>query len=451
MTDALIRLCERPISEQDRARAVLHVLDWLGCALAAQADPMAQKLANWFHRQNVTGCVHALGSGRAGAEQGAFVNGGLGSLMEMDDLHCASILHVGDVVVPASLAQAQALNVEADKFLDAVLMGYEVALRIGCAAASNGYSHWYNSATCGVFGAAMAASHLLGLNREGRVDALGQAGMQASGIWQCRLESTDSKQLATAHAARSGLTSAALADAGCAGAREILEGQLGFFATYYPDADRSLVLQDPHGDWRLHEVSFKPWPACRHTHPLIHLGLGMHGQFNPNAIRTITIKTYEAGQSFCDNANPTSAHEARFSLQHCLAVSLLRGSPTLEDFEVDVRNDPCIAALRNLMRVEVDETLTNAFPQAMGAGLNLTLVDGITHDVTTEHAPGDPQLPLSRKQLVSKFVSNATHAGVSIDQANKLVQSLECLPGCSDLSNFNTALSAISIGGCPHG
>ena len=59
-------------------------------------------------------------------------------------------------------------------------------------------------------------------------DALGQAGMQASGIWQCRLEPTFSKQLATAQAARSGVVSARLAKTGFPGAKLILEGRTWF-------------------------------------------------------------------------------------------------------------------------------------------------------------------------------------------------------------------------------
>ena len=111
--------------------------------------------------------------------------------------------------------------------LDAIVRGYEAAIRIGLAAAASGYSAWYNSGTCGVFGAAMAAGCAIGLDRSRLADALGQAGMMASGLWQCRLETTFSKQLATANAAQSGVVAARLAETGFPGARQILEGELG--------------------------------------------------------------------------------------------------------------------------------------------------------------------------------------------------------------------------------
>ena len=209
----------------------------------------------------------AIGGPPRSAAEAAFLNGSLGNIFEMDDVHRASILHAGDVVIPAALACAQEENTSPVRLLEAIVGGYEVALRIGTAAAADGYSAWYNSGTCGVFGAAYAAGHLLRLPGAQMIDALGQAGMMASGIWQCRLEPTYSKQLATAHAAQSGVIAARLAAAGFPGAKQILEGELGFFGTYYPLAEASTVLVNADGSWRIHDVSFKPWPACRHTHP----------------------------------------------------------------------------------------------------------------------------------------------------------------------------------------
>ncbi|MFD0917177.1 MmgE/PrpD family protein [Pseudahrensia aquimaris] len=442
LSGELVGWCERSIDAADRARASLHLLDWLGCALAAQAEPMAGKLNKWSSVQHASGRAFAIGFGPVGAEQAAFANGGLGNLLEMDDLHRSSILHAGDVVVPAVLAMGQARQSNPKNLLDALVVGYEVALRIGAAAASGGYSSWYNSATCGVFGAAMGAAHVIGLDRNARMNALGQAGMQASGVWQCRLEATDSKQLATAHAARAGVTSVTLAEAGCAGASEILEGPMGFFKTYYPDANTALLLSTENTSWLLHDVSFKPWPSCRHTHPIIHLGLQMRERLIGASIQKIKIKTYQAGQSFCDNAHPKSDHEARFSLQHCLAVALVRGAPTLSDFGVAARENAQLAAMRSRIEVGTDEALSAAFPHSMGGALSITLDDGSMIEASTEHALGDPLLPLSAEQLREKFTANAVWGGVAEKQAEALIQAIDDLPNAQDLIALNAAVAA---------
>ena len=78
------------------------------------------------------------------------------------------------------------------------------------------------------FAAIGGASHWL--------DALGNAGTQAAGLWQCRLEDTMSKQLHNGRAAQSGMLAAQLARHGFTGAHQILEGPLGFWAGLCADA-----------------------------------------------------------------------------------------------------------------------------------------------------------------------------------------------------------------------
>ena len=97
---------------------------------------------------------------------------------------------------------------------------------------------------------------------------LAQSQAQAAGLWQVRLEPVMGKQLHTGHAAWAGLSAATLAQAGFTGPRHILEGPHGFYAAMCADARTDRLLADD-GDWLIHSASFKPWPACRHTHAAI--------------------------------------------------------------------------------------------------------------------------------------------------------------------------------------
>jgi 2-methylcitrate dehydratase PrpD len=420
LTERLVDLCEASISAKDQACAATLLYDWIGVALAGAVTASAQPVLHLARTQHAGGRCTALGVGRTGPEQAAFVNGTFGTLLEMDDLHRSSILHAGDVVIPAALAAVQYGQVNSTTLLEAIVVGYEVALRIGQSAAKGGYSAWYNSGTCGVFGAAMAAAHALGLTAEQKVNALGQAGMQASGVWQCRLEPTDSKCLATAQAARAGVTAALLSAEGLRGARQILEGELGFFRSFYPAANPDAVL-DPAGiSWKLHEVSLKPWPACRHVHPAIGMALEMREDLDMSTIDQIVVQSYAAGQNFCDIPDPATAHEARFSFQHCVAVALLQGEPALGDFDAAALANPAIAALRTKILVQDDADLTAAFPQKMGARLIVTLKDGTKRSMSTENASGDPEQPMSAAAIRAKFQRNLQAAGVTSDLADYL-------------------------------
>lgn len=442
MSERLVALCRRPVAEADLRQASHLLMDWCGIALAASGSNAAPWAREWAKRSDTTGPCLGIGVGALQPEAAAFANGSLGTLLEMDDLHRASILHAGDVVIPAALAAAQFSGAQPERLLEAILFGYEVALRIGLAAAEGGYTGWYNTGTCGIFGAAMAAAHAAGLSDEAKLDALGQAGMQAGGIWQCRLEPTDSKALATAHAARAGVTAAFMADYGCRGARHVLEGSLGFFPLFYPEADPRRVLEASKGPWKVQEISFKPWPACRHVHPAVGLALDLRESLDLQDISKVTIRTYAAAIDFCDKETPLTPHEARFSLQHCVAVALVHGHLGLADTQAPALGDPALAGLRKRIGLAEEPIMTAGFPHRMGARLEIETVDGGSVSARSEHAPGDPEMPIGARGLVQKFHSNLAWAGVAQTDATEIAATIEELPRATGLSRFNAALNA---------
>lgn len=381
----------------------------------------------------------ALTSIDTDAQTAALALGTLGNVLEMDDLHRASILHPGDAICAAGLATALRQPVSGPELLSAITRGYDVAIRVGVAAAAGGYTPFYNSSTCGVFGAAITCADLAGLDAEGMADALGQAGMQAAGIWQCRLEPTFSKQLATAHAARAGVFAAELAAAGFPGARAILTGEMGFFASYYPEADQS-ALTVPRA-WAITEMSFKPYPACRHTHSAISAMLDLREEGMDGAVERIDIHTHSAALEFCDQPHPTNPNAARFSLQHAVATAALRGAPAISDFEGDALNNPDIEVLRACIHVHIDDVIDAAFPRDYGARIVVRMQDGTRIERACPAAWGDPENPMRDADLVAKFHANASHGGLSLRAADTLVHAIMDLPDAINMSALRAALN----------
>ena len=251
---------------------------------------------------------------------------------------------------------------DAGRLLDAIVRGYEAVIRVGRSFGPGHYRHWHNTSTGGPFGAAAAAASLLRLDRRQTVWALGNAGTQATGPWQCRLEGSMAKQLHTARAATAGLAAADLAAFGFDGPVAILEGPLGFYAATCPDPDPGAVLADPESGWLIHETSFKPWPACRHAHPTIDAALKLHGQVRPDAIEAVVARSYRDAVAVCDAPSPTTVLQGKFSLQHCAAAVLADGRPTLATFEPASLARDDLARLRGRVRLEVAEPYAGAYP-----------------------------------------------------------------------------------------
>jgi len=448
LASKLLELCSAEVSHSDHSRACWHLLDWIGIAAAAAKKPAGILAIDYAKSIKTThsGQCSVVGVGQSDAEMAAFVHGMLGNVLEMDDLHRSSILHAGNVIIPTVLAAVEETDCAPEVFTRAIVIGYEIALRIGIAAAKGGYTNWYNSGTCSIFGATVAAAVIYDLDHEAMCGAFGNAGMQASGVWQCRLDPGYGKQMVCGHASRAAISATRLAKIGFVGPARILEGELGFFKSFYPQSDfetLASVTSDPTSDghrWHIHEVSFKPWPACRHTHPVIEAALVLRDQYNSHECDRITVTTYQAGADFCDNSSPINDSEARFSFQHLVAFTLCNGKPSLTSCDQNMIQNHDIQALRKIIDVEVDRKLSAAFPNQISGSVTFHCKNGGTISHHVEHALGDPENPLSKGELIAKFRANSAFAGVEDDVATLLIDTVFSLPDAKNLYEFTSAI-----------
>jgi len=400
LTRGLIELIRaRPVTPEDLAQAALFTLDAVANAIAGRNTRPGRMLLQW-------------GRGRQGdAGRRAFVMGGLTHILEVDDIHRASVVHTGCVTVPAAFALAAGREVAGGDLLRAVLYGFEAACRVGMAVGPAHYRIWHNTATCGPYGSAMVAATLLGLNDAQAVDALGNAGTQSAGVWEFLATGAMSKHLHAGRAAEAGVVAAELAALGFTGPPAILEGPTGFFAAACPDANPDAVLADPAAPWQLHLTSIKPWPSCRHTHPAIDAALALSGRVDAGAIDKVEVGTYAAAVDVCDRPVANSEYEAKFSLQHCVAAALRRGKVDFSAFDDAARADA--AALAKKVEVAAVEPYATAYPAAWGAAVEVSLTDGTRIAAERPECLGDPAAALDRAAMIAKARELIRFGGVN--------------------------------------
>ncbi|MFV3126607.1 MmgE/PrpD family protein [Niveispirillum sp. KHB5.9] len=425
-------LC-RPVPTVMRRRAALHLLDWAGCAVIGATAPVAGALAGVFLDDRGGPCTLVGRAGGAGAEAAARYNGVLGNIYEMDDVDKRARLHPGPVIIPAALALAQETGADSTRLLDAITRGYEAAIRLGRALGDGHYRYWHPTASAGTVGAAAACADILCLDRHGMAQAMALAATRTGGLWETRNDpQSNAKQIHNAQAAGDGLLAARMAAAGLRGPGRILEGTEGLFAaTAAPGADPGALLAgtSPAG-WCIADVSLKPWPACRHAHPVIDAALALlakagRDRLEAHAVAGIAIQTYGDALRFCDRPTPRSVIEAKFSLQHAVAVTLLGGPPPLAAFDPDMITDPFVATLRSRVKVTVGEPYARAYPNHFGARLvvNLTNGDLLVHE--QPDALGDPENPLSIDRAIDKARNLMQAAGMEATAIGILIT--ECL------------------------
>ena len=268
----------------------------------------------------------------------------------------------------------------------------------------------------------MAAAHLLGLDDEQTVHALGNAGTQTAGFWQFLETGAMSKHLHAGRAAEAGIVAAELSRFGFTGAPAILEGEKGFFAGTCPDPDMDAVTRAPDARWQLHETSIKPWPSCRHTHPVVDAALDIHGRLQGRNIKSVAIVTYQAAVDVCNRPLPESEYEAKFSLYHTAAVALADGEVTFGSFDAEARER--LAGLRSQVSAGVGEPFASNYPKSWGARVEATCTDGSHIAAERLNCKGDPEMMLQPEEMEAKARVLLAFGGMDEEAANQLIEGI---------------------------
>jgi 2-methylcitrate dehydratase PrpD len=419
LTQELITLIRaRPVSEEDLQQAALFTLDALACAYAGSATPVGDILKRW-------GAAGDLDSRRQ-----ALLMGALTHITETDDLHRASVTHPGCVVVPAVLALGEKLGSSNRQMLTAILHGFEAMCRIGAAVGPAHYRIWHNTATCGPFGSAMATAALLSLDNEQTRDALGNAGTQSSGFWQFMETGAMSKHLHAGRACESGWLAADLAAHGFTGPAQILEGRKGFFAGMCDDPAPQRILENADAPWQLCLTSIKPWPSCRHTHPIIDCALEIHEMLDGQSVSRVDIKIYQAALDVCDNPDPDSEYQAKFSLYHTAAIALLDGAVGLDSFTPTARQRT--ETLRGSTEVVSAPPYSTSYPVSWGAEVTVLTSTGERYKVSRKDCKGDPELALDNTEMRTKAIGLLQFGGLDDNAANQVCDSVLSMPVADD-------------------
>lgn len=318
----------------------------------------------------------------------------------MDDVHRAARLHPGPVVWAISLGQYEN---NLTSTIDAAVAGYEAMISVGATFDDRHYQYYHPTTTAGVFGVTAAQAALDELDATQTANALANAGSVSGGLWQMRHSENMTKQLHALHCVRMAPQLSWLASWGATGPLDILEGPQGLYAATCREP-KPMVL-DPMR-WRIEEVSFKPWAACRHAHPVIDCALELRaaGRLTP----PYTLETYGDALTFCDKPHPTTEVEAKFSLHHAVAVIADGRDATPADFTLEAI--AALAPLRAQVTVAEAPEITARYPAHFGARLNgFELVD----------TRGDPERPVGEADIVAKMHMLAAWGGLAAGEADR--------------------------------
>jgi len=222
--------------------------------------------------------------------------------------------------------------------------------------------------------------------------------------------------MAAGNACRNGVSAALMAQEGITANPNIIEAKNGFYDTLvgagHYDAER---MADGLGNPFYIEspgIGLKKYPSCYHTHRALDgvFQLLDEHRFNDKDIAEVDVGTSERAMRVLAFSEPATPYQAKFSMPHCIAAAVVDHQVTLETFTDRKFEDRSIVEARKKVHLSFPDVpiwpgLADVGPDTEFVGNPVTIrtTDGRNYSARVDIPRGDPALPLTDDELLSKY------------------------------------------------
>jgi 2-methylcitrate dehydratase PrpD len=419
---------------------VIHTgfTDCIGVMIAGRGEPPAQLLKAALSPPPGEATL-LFGEGTAAAPEAAWINGTAAHALDFDDV--AQRGHPSTVLVPAILAEAEAIGASGEAMVLAYAAGYETwAELVRRDADAHHNKGWHPTGIFGAIGAAAACASLRGLSAEQAAHAIALGASQSAGIMANF--GTMTKPFHAGRAAHAGVISARLAAAGFTAAQDALEHPQGFLTAVSPagriDVDSPVEAGRM---WKLprDRLSVKKYPLCFCTHRALDgmLDLLKESPLDPARVARVRVSTSRRNATILRNHLPQTGLEAKFSMEFAMACAIVAGRAGLTELTDDFVRRAEIQTLMPRVSVDPDDREDPAAPGYTPDDLVTVETDNgrrlASRKITSVR--GGPEEPLEREELWAKF-DDCLRVGASGVPARPLFDSLMSLDQLGHVSRL---------------
>ena len=337
-------------STEVQEKAKICLLDGL-CAIITGGDVPITGITNAYAKTLWSGANEATilkDGSRSTALGAAFVNAAAGNALDLDD-GCRHVYgHPGAQLIPVAMAVAEQRKRSGMDLLTALVVGFEVAIRIG--------HLWHKTRdvyqSCGSWGSvanAATAACLMDLDFDKTKQAMGIAEYHAPNLPMMNdIDHPTMVKHGIPWGAVTGVMAAGMAEQGYTGVPSIL-GDPEHLDWVKTIGDDYLFVPS---------VTFKHFASCLWSHPPI---MAARDLMKDNKIKTEDIKKIKI-RGFHQMVRlgiryPKTEEEAQFSVSWPLASFILEGEVGPNQMLAHRFDDPALISLVDKMEIEEDETL----------------------------------------------------------------------------------------------
>jgi 2-methylcitrate dehydratase PrpD len=373
--------------------------NWFGCAVGAAHHEAADAALRALNVMQPAPQATVLGrKERLDMAGAALVNGITSHTFDFDDTHLKTIIHPAGPVASALLALAEVTGTSGRTLIDALVLGIDVACRVGNAMYPDHYDRgWHITGSTGMLGAAAGCARMLGLNADQTQMALGIAASTPVGLRE--QFGTMTKPFHPGAAARAGMLAALLAREGFTASKRALEAPRGLMQVASTKCDWTEITHELGSRFEISFNTYKPFACGIVIHPAIDACAQLKAAgVKAEDVERIEIAVHSLVLELTGKKEPKDGLEAKFSVYHGCAAGLLFGEAGEGEFDDALVTSEVVVNIRRKVVATVDPTIDEAEVRAVAV-----MKDGSRKSVHVEHAIGSLQRPLTDAQLEAKF------------------------------------------------
>jgi 2-methylcitrate dehydratase len=396
------------LSAQSRKRLPVHILDSIGCCVAALGAGPIEACRAQVADFGGDGPCALIGGRKANPIYAAFWHTALVRYVDFMDNFLAptETCHTADNFGVALTITDYAGGSGRDLML-AVALSYTVQSRFVDHA--NFMTRGFDHTTQLAFSLNAAAGLILGMSEAQIANAIAMAAVSDASFAVVRAKPLSQwKGLASAQSALEAMNTLFLARRGVQGPLQVIEGTNG--------VDSLLHMQvridwDKEGYEGVLESTIKKYNAMIHTQSAVHCMVELVRQRKVDASKVVSIEadvtrmTYDfsGGGLYGMDKVVTTKEQADHNLPYLLAVAMLDGDVMPAQFEPDRIARADVQQLLKKVSLRPDHEYTELYPAKMPAKITVRLQDGAVIEHEVQDFPGMPSDPFTWEDSVEKF------------------------------------------------
>lgn len=387
----------------------------------------------WFH------------GARLPASRAARVNALSSDAAASDDSDLRSIAHIGTIVSTTALAMGEKAGRSGLDLLAAMVLGYEVAGRIDESLTPGRMQRGFHGSVSTIFGGAVVAGRLLGLDTRQMAHAIALAATSAGGM-AIAADTSCAREYGAGNSAMLGIHAAQAAKAGFEAELFTLEAPRGFLSAMNGQCIDEITANLGR-DWDIAtDMAIKLMPGAHPFHATAEAAAvaARDGDVRPDDVDRVLVSAAVQWTNFKGSPHPRNLVDAAHSLVYFVAASVVERRFDWDAFELSKMSDPVIAQIQD--RVEFDphpDPLPDRFPHRHGGSVTIFLKDGREISATCVAPRGSGPRGVDWADLDEKYRRLVPISGLRPQLLN---ESLEILHSFEAEANTERLLSLLVAG-----